>query len=132
MSVTFAPRERIPVNASWPGVSRKVTVRLFSVTVYAPMCCVIPPDSPEATSAWRIRSRRLVFPWSTCPRIVTTGGRDFRSSGRSVVFASETTSSACRVRLISTSLPNSRARMPIASSGTGSFILAIRPFSISL
>jgi hypothetical protein len=27
MSVTFAPRARMAVNASWPGVSRKVTLR---------------------------------------------------------------------------------------------------------
>ena len=33
MSVTFAPRFRISVNASWPGVSRKVTFDLsFNVT----------------------------------------------------------------------------------------------------
>ena len=27
MSVTFAPRARIAVNASWPGVSRNVILR---------------------------------------------------------------------------------------------------------
>jgi hypothetical protein len=33
MSVTLAPRARISVNASWPGVSRKVIFDLsFSVT----------------------------------------------------------------------------------------------------
>lgn len=39
------------------------------------MCCVIPPASPFATELDRRVSRRVVFPWSTCPMIVTTGGR---------------------------------------------------------
>ena len=38
MSVTWAPRARMSVNAAWPGVSRKVTVRSFHLTWYAPMC----------------------------------------------------------------------------------------------
>ena len=33
ISVTFAPRDRIPVNAAWPGVSIKVTESPVSVTV---------------------------------------------------------------------------------------------------
>ena len=41
---------------------------------YAPMCCVIPPNSPATTSVSRIASRSFVFPWSTWPMIVTTGG----------------------------------------------------------
>ena len=32
MSVTFAPRARIAVNASWPGVSRNVILRPFRST----------------------------------------------------------------------------------------------------
>ena len=65
MSVTCAPRARMAVNASWPGVSRK-TIRLpLWSTSLAPMCCVIPPLSPEATFVSRIASRRLVLPWST-------------------------------------------------------------------
>jgi hypothetical protein len=32
-SVTFAPRERIIVNASWPGVSRKTTLRSPTCTL---------------------------------------------------------------------------------------------------
>ena len=46
MSVTFAPRARIIVKASWPGVSRKTIFRPFFSTWYAPMCCVMPPASP--------------------------------------------------------------------------------------
>ena len=33
MSVAFAPRARIIVNASWPGVSRKTTRRVSSAAV---------------------------------------------------------------------------------------------------
>ena len=33
MSVTFAPRARIAVNAAWPGVSMKV-IRPFSVCTW--------------------------------------------------------------------------------------------------
>ncbi len=45
------------------------------------MCWVIPPASPSATCALRIASSRLVLPWSTWPMMVTTGGRDWKSSG---------------------------------------------------
>ena len=34
MSVTFAPRARIEVNAAWPGVSRKVRVEPESVVTW--------------------------------------------------------------------------------------------------
>ena len=55
MSVTCAPRARMAVNASWPGVSRNVISLPFgSVTWYAPMCCVIPPASPATTFALRM------------------------------------------------------------------------------
>src|SRR5262249_79996 len=59
MSVTLAPRARMAVKASWPGVSRKVTLRPCTSTVWAPMCCVMPPASPAATSVERIEQRRL-------------------------------------------------------------------------
>ena len=80
MSVTLAPRARIEVNASWPGVSRKTT-RLPSlvVTSDAPMCWVMPPRSPAATVVERIASSRLVLPWSTWPMTVTIGARGTRS-----------------------------------------------------
>src|SRR5215213_11505445 len=81
-SVAFAPRARIIVKASWPGVSRKTTRRSWSglsalgtCTLYAPMCCVMPPASPAATFAARMPSSKLVLPWSTCPMTVTTGAR---------------------------------------------------------
>ncbi len=99
MSVTLAPRARIAVNASWPGVSRKTT-RLPSLTTsLAPMCWVIPPRSPAATSVVRIASSRLVLPWSTWPITVTIGARGWRSeasssSNRTSLVASATWPSA--------------------------------------
>ena len=63
------------VNASWPGVSMNVILRPLHVTVYAPMCCVMPPASPSVTLLLRIASSSEVLPWSTWPMIVTTGGR---------------------------------------------------------
>ena len=83
MSVTLAPRARIAVKASWPGVSRKVIVWPSWWTWYAPMCCVIPPASPAATSVSRMASSSDVLPWSTWPMIVITGGRSISSSSLS-------------------------------------------------
>ena len=98
MSVTFAPRARISVNASWPGVSMKVILRPFWSTWYAPMCCVIPPASVSTTRAERIASSSVVLPWSTWPMIVTTGGRSTRSSGASSNSSRISSSSAaCRI-----------------------------------
>ena len=83
MSVTFAPRARMAVNASWPGVSRKTTrLPLCSISL-APMCWVMPPRSPAATSVVRIASSRLVLPWSTWPMTVTIGARGTRSASSS-------------------------------------------------
>ncbi len=65
MSVTFAPRARMAVNASWPGVSRNTIRRPSFVTSDAPMCWVMPPRSPAATVVLRMASSRLVLPWST-------------------------------------------------------------------
>ena len=69
MSVAFAPRARIIVKASWPGVSKNTTRRgsfglsaFGTITLYAPMCCVIPPASPSATFSERIASSKLVLP----------------------------------------------------------------------
>ena len=94
MSVICAPRARIAVNASWPGVSRKTTSPRSECTLYAPMCWVMPPASPSATLALRIASSSDVLPWSTWPMMVTTGARGTRSSGESWVSASAMTSSS--------------------------------------
>jgi hypothetical protein len=47
------------------------------------MCCVMPPDSPATTFVFRMESRSRVFPWSTCPMTVTTGGRGLSVAGSS-------------------------------------------------
>ena len=65
ISVEFAPRIRIAVNASCPGVSRNVIFCPLTFTVYAPICCVMPPASLSVTFVLRIASRREVLPWST-------------------------------------------------------------------
>ena len=39
--------------------------RLFTSTWYAPMCCVMPPNSPSVILEERILSRSEVLPWST-------------------------------------------------------------------
>ena len=80
ISVTLAPRARIEVNASWPGVSTKVIGRPLDSTWYAPMCWVMPPLSESTTLDLRIRSSSEVLPWSTWPKIVMTGGRGRRFS----------------------------------------------------
>ena len=135
MSVTRAPRARICVKASWPGVSMNVTTRSFSPaftgTWKALVAWVMPPASPDATLVLRMRSSRLVLPWSTWPRMVTTGGRDFsstrvRAEKRSSMisaadFASSTTSSMSYSIMISTARSVSMVLL----------IVAIWPASIS-
>ena len=99
-SVTRAPRARISANAKCPGVSMNVIgidfeigtknlsiwiIHFFvlfnqNLPTKAPMCCVIPPNSVETMSLFLKASSKLVFPWSTCPIIVTTGGRVFNFS----------------------------------------------------
>ena len=54
-SVTSAPRARIAVNASWPGVSMNVIRRPLRSTWYALITWVIPPASPAATLVLRTR-----------------------------------------------------------------------------
>jgi hypothetical protein len=94
MSVTLAPRARMRVKASWPGVSRKTTFRSPTLTWYAPMCWVIPPASSAATDVSRIASRSEVLPWSTCPMTVITGARGSRSSGLDSTACTWTSSSS--------------------------------------
>ena len=65
MSVAWAPRARMAVNASWPGVSRNTT-RLTAwpgtSTSYAPMCWVMPPASVAITLVCRMASSSDVLP----------------------------------------------------------------------
>ncbi len=101
MSVISAPRARMAVKASWPGVSMNVISRPSTCTWYAPMCWVMPPCSWPTTSVLRMASSSRVLPWSTWPITVTTGGlatsRDSStasSSSGSVSSAAPTTSAS--------------------------------------
>ncbi len=76
------------------------------------MCCVMPPASPDCTLERRMRSRRLVFPWSTWPITVTTGGFSTRSVGSSGATSRGSGSSTAP---ISTSTPSSSATSSISS-----------------
>ena len=77
------------------------------------MCWVMPPASPDWTLARRILSRRLVFPWSTWPITVTTGGFSTRSSGSS--SGATSTGSGSSTVPISTCTPSSSATSSISS-----------------
>ena len=98
MSVTFAPRARMAVNASWPGVSRKVILRPSWSTWYAPMCCVIPPASVSTTDglADRVEQRRLAV-------VDVAHDRDDRRPGDEVLLGvleasgSSSSSAACLI-----------------------------------
>mmetsp|Transcript_12125 Transcript_12125/g.32250 ORF Transcript_12125/g.32250 Transcript_12125/m.32250 type:complete len:634 (-) Transcript_12125:127-2028(-) len=99
MSVMLAPRARMSEKAAWPGVSMKVIVSSESGSEiwYAPMCCVMPPASPDTTLVSRSASSSDVLPWSTCPMIVTIGGRlssALGSSSSSITPSMETSSSS--------------------------------------
>ena len=50
------------VNASCPGVSKNVISLPLTFTLYAPICCVIPPASPSITFVLLIASNNEVFP----------------------------------------------------------------------
>ena len=115
MSVTFAPRARSAVNASWPGVSRNVIAAAVVVDlVRADVLRDAAGLGLDARADSRIASSSVVLPWSTWPMIVTTGGRATRSSGASSkTSGSASSSSAC---LISTSRSNSAAISSTASS----------------
>ncbi len=124
ISVELAPRIRIAVNASCPGVSRNVIFWLLMDTTDAPICCVIPPASRSVTRVERMASRRDVFPWSTCPITQTTGGRDviFAGSSSSSFNSSAMTSifsSGSQIKL------NSRAISSAVSKSTSWFTVTI-------
>lgn len=60
--------------------ARRLAIIVATDTSNAPMCCVMPPASPDATEVERSESRRDVLPWSTCPKMPVTGGRRGRRS----------------------------------------------------
>ena len=118
MSVTLAPRARIDVNASWPGVSRN-TSRLPSlvVTSDAPMCWVMPPRSPAATVVERMASSRLVLPWSTWPITVTIGARATRSPS-----SSASSSQSCSLAASAGAPSPPRPRRSLGGHGLGDLV----------
>jgi len=53
---------RSAVNASWPGVSRNAMSFPCRETLYAPICCVMPPASVSVTFVSLIASSNEVLP----------------------------------------------------------------------
>ena len=88
----------------------------------------MPPNSVSKTFDFRIWSISVVLPWSTCPIIVTIGGRDTKSFGSSIIsslskiFCASTTSSFLKSKL------NSRHNSAISSSFNEELIFFITPF----
>ena len=62
ISVTCAPLALIAVKASCPGVSKKQISLSLHFTLYAPICCVIPPASLLTTFELLILSKSDVLP----------------------------------------------------------------------
>ena len=91
------------------------------------MCWVIPPASPSATRVERIRSNKDVFPWSTCPMMVTIGERFSKSD--SSISSSLSKSSSSKVAS-STSTSKSAARSAAVSPGMTWLMVAMVPSSI--
>ena len=127
ISVIWAPLARIAVNASCPGVSKKVISLSFTFTLYAPICCVIPPASPSITFVLLIASRSEVLPWSTCPITTTTGGLFSNSSSLSSESSNNISSSFTSSFFIAL-IPNSLATKNAVSKSIWLLIVAIIPY----
>ncbi len=89
------------------------------------MCWVMPPNSSSVTLAWRMVSKRLVLPWSTCPIMVMIGGRGFRSRGSSSTVSSRLASSTTASLVVLTSY--SRATSSTSSSLSPSLMVTTLP-----
>ena len=76
-----APRARMAVNASWPGVSMNVTGVPLCTTWYAPMCCVMPPASLATTFVRRMASSRVVLAVVDVTQHRYDGGPGFEVGG---------------------------------------------------
>ena len=88
----------------------------------------MPPLSFAVILLCLIASKSEVFPWSTCPIIVTTGGRGFKSSSLSS-FTSIVASSCNDITF--TLQPKSSAIIVAVSESIISFTLAIVPIAIN-
>ena len=91
-------------------------------TRLAPRCCVIPPRSPAATVVFRSASRRLVFPWSTCPMTVTIGAR---------VSSAAVADSSKRICLVAAG-GASGASVGASSTSSGSGSATLNPSSVAI
>ena len=93
------------------------------------MCWVMPPASRSTTLDSRMRSSRLVLPWSTWPMTTTTGARSTRSSSLSTAV-SMSFSSMVTITSFSTLQPSSSAMMAAVSKSIISLREAMTPFFI--
>ena len=116
ISVIFAPRARISVNASWPGVSKNVIRWLLYGIWYAPVCWVIPPNSVSKILLFLIWSINVVFPWSTWPIIVTIGALLTKSFGSFTTFNLSNKFCASTTSSFLKSKSNSKQSSAISSS----------------
>ncbi len=88
----------------------------------------MPPASPAATSALRMRSSSEVLPWSTWPSTVTTGGRAVIISGLSSSCSTVTSSPASLTTALK---PNFLATAVATSLAMFWLIVAIVPILMS-
>ena len=128
ISVVFAPRALIEEKAAWPGVSIKVSLPLEVSTSYAPICWVIPPASSSTTFVFLMKSRRVVFPWSTWPITVITAGLIFGSSLYLIKFARSSSKFSCSIAIPLCPI-SSTTKIAVSWSIT-SFIVATTPSDI--
>ena len=91
---------------------------------YAPICWVIPPNSPETTFASLRTSSTEVFPWSTWPITVTIGGLFFKFSDfTSFIFSIISSAFFSRIGL----WPNSLTKYSAVSASIVWFIVTVTP-----
>jgi len=103
----------------------------FTGTWKALVAWVMPPASPAATFVLRMRSRSDVLPWSTCPRIVTTGARGRTSTGVRSAKRCSITSPAERLAVTSSSMPKSIMTSIARSGSIALFTVIGEPISMN-
>ena len=126
ISVICAPLALMLVKASCPGVSKNVISLSLTLTLYAPICWVIPPASPSITFVFLIASNNEVFPWSTCPITTTTGGLLIKSSSLSSLSSNKISSSVFMSFFFAV-IPYSEATRYAISKSISLLIVAITP-----
>ena len=102
----------------------KVSLFLLCSIWYAPICCVIPPNSPDTTLALLRTSNTEVFPWSTWPITVIIGGLFFKFSVlESFIFWIISSAFVSRIGLC----PNSLAKYSAVSAAKVWLIVTVTP-----